>query len=42
MAQAILADTFPPQKRGLAFALYGITAIMAPTIGTDTRQINHR
>ena len=33
MAQAILADTFPPQKRGMAFALYGITAIMAPTIG---------
>jgi len=33
MAQAILADIFPPQKRGLAFALYGITAISAPTIG---------
>ena len=33
MAQAILADTFPPQKRGLAFALYGITTIIAPTIG---------
>jgi len=33
MAQAILADAFPPQKRGLAFALYGITAVMAPTIG---------
>jgi DHA2 family multidrug resistance protein len=33
MAQAILADTFPPEKRGLAFALYGITAIIAPTIG---------
>ena len=33
MAQAILADTFPPEKRGLAFALYGITAILAPTIG---------
>jgi MFS transporter, DHA2 family, multidrug resistance protein len=33
MAQAILADTFPPQQRGLAFALYGITAIIAPTIG---------
>jgi len=28
-----LADTFPPEKRGLAFALYGITAVMAPTIG---------
>jgi DHA2 family multidrug resistance protein len=33
MAQAILADTFPPEKRGLAFALYGITAVSAPTIG---------
>src|SRR5262252_9888782 len=33
MAQAILADTFPPEKRGLAFSLYGITAVMAPTIG---------
>src|SRR6201990_3632175 len=33
MTQAILADTFPPKKRGLAFALYGITAICAPAIG---------
>src|SRR5712691_9976108 len=33
MAQAILADTFPPQQRGLAFALFGLTAVMAPTIG---------
>ena len=33
MAQAILADTFPPEKRGLAFALYSLTAILAPTIG---------
>ena len=33
MAQAILADTFPAEQRGLAFALYGITAVMAPTIG---------
>jgi DHA2 family multidrug resistance protein len=33
MAQASWADTFPAEKRGLAFALYGITAIMAPTIG---------
>src|SRR6201988_1059489 len=33
MAQAILADTFPPQKRGLAFALYGVTTIIAPTVG---------
>jgi len=33
MAQAILADSFPPEKRGLAFAVYGITAVSAPTIG---------
>jgi len=33
MAQAILADTFPPEKRGLAFALYGITVVVAPTVG---------
>ena len=33
MAQAILADTFPPEQRGVAFALYGITTIVAPTIG---------
>jgi DHA2 family multidrug resistance protein len=33
LAQAILADTFPPEKRGLAFALYSVTVIVAPTIG---------
>jgi DHA2 family multidrug resistance protein len=33
MAQAILADIFPPQQRGLAFAVYGITAVTAPTFG---------
>lgn len=33
IAQSILADTIPPHQRGLAFALYGITAIIAPTIG---------
>ncbi|HKO03944.1 MAG TPA: DHA2 family efflux MFS transporter permease subunit [Candidatus Acidoferrales bacterium] len=33
VAQAILADTFPPEKRGLAFALYGVTTIVAPTVG---------
>ncbi len=42
MAQAILADTFPPQQRGLAFALYGITAIMAPTIGPTLGGLDHR
>ncbi len=31
--QAILADTFPPEKRAQAFALYGVAVIVAPTIG---------
>ena len=31
--QAILSDTFPPQKRGMAFAVYGIAAVVAPAIG---------
>ncbi|MBV9768901.1 MAG: DHA2 family efflux MFS transporter permease subunit [Bryobacterales bacterium] len=31
--QAILADTFPPEKRGQAFALYGLAVVIAPTLG---------
>ena len=31
--QAILADTFPPEKRAQAFALYGVAVIVAPTVG---------
>ena len=32
-SQAILADTFPPAKRGMAFAVYGIAVVMAPAVG---------
>ena len=31
--QAILADTFEPAKRGMAFAVYGIAVVTAPAIG---------
>ncbi|WP_242395688.1 DHA2 family efflux MFS transporter permease subunit [Anaeromyxobacter oryzisoli] len=31
--QAILADTFPPQKRGMAFAVYAMAVVVAPAIG---------
>ena len=31
--QAILADTFPAEKRGMAFAIYGMAVVMAPAIG---------
>ena len=31
--QAILADTFEPRKRGMAFAVYGMAVVLAPAIG---------
>jgi DHA2 family multidrug resistance protein len=31
--QAMLADTFPENKRSLAFALYGVAVLVAPTVG---------
>ncbi len=33
MAQAIMADSFEPKQRGLAFSLYGLVAVLAPSIG---------
>jgi MFS transporter, DHA2 family, multidrug resistance protein len=32
-AQAYLADAFPPQKRGQAFAAFGLAVVFAPAIG---------
>lgn len=31
--QAILADSFPPEKRGQAFAVYGVAVVVAPVVG---------
>ncbi len=31
--QAIMADTFPPARRGMAFAVYGMAVVLAPAIG---------
>jgi DHA2 family multidrug resistance protein len=31
--QSILADTFSPAKRGMAFAVYGMAVVLAPAIG---------
>src|ERR1700727_2756694 len=33
MAQAIMADSFEERKRGQAFALYRLVAVLAPSIG---------
>jgi len=33
IGQAILADSFPAEKRGMATAIYGIAAVVAPVVG---------
>src|SRR3979490_2270837 len=33
IAQAIMADSFEERKRGQAFALYGLVAVLAPSLG---------
>src|SRR3954471_22158331 len=33
VASSILVDAFPPEKRGQAFALYGVAVAVAPVVG---------
>ena len=33
VSQAILSDAFPPEKRGMAFGIYGMAVVAAPAIG---------
>ena len=33
VSQSILAGAFPPQKRGQAFALFGVAVVVAPVVG---------
>ena len=33
LSQSILADSFPPEKRGQAFALFGVAVVVAPVVG---------
>src|SRR5499425_1217492 len=33
VAQSILADSFPQEKRGQAFALFGVAVVVAPVVG---------
>ena len=33
VSQSILVDTFPPAKRGQAFALFGVAVVVAPVVG---------
>ncbi|MCC6660169.1 MAG: DHA2 family efflux MFS transporter permease subunit [Phycisphaerales bacterium] len=33
LTQSILVDTFPPSRRGMGMAVYGMTVVVAPVIG---------
>jgi DHA2 family multidrug resistance protein len=33
MAQSIMADSFPPRLHGAAFAIFGMTVVIAPAVG---------
>ncbi|MGK6312299.1 DHA2 family efflux MFS transporter permease subunit [Neorhizobium sp. DT-125] len=33
VSQSILTDSFPPEKRGQAFAVFGIAVVVAPVVG---------
>jgi DHA2 family multidrug resistance protein len=33
LSQAVLLETFPPEKRGLAMALFGLGVVVAPVLG---------
>ncbi|MBP2292650.1 DHA2 family efflux MFS transporter permease subunit [Azospirillum rugosum] len=33
ISQSILADSFPPAKRGQAFAIFGVAVVVAPVVG---------
>jgi MFS transporter, DHA2 family, multidrug resistance protein len=33
LAQSILADSFPPEKRGQGFAMFGVAVVVAPVVG---------
>src|SRR5699024_6263932 len=33
ISQAIMADTFPPEKRGMAFAVFALVIVVGPAIG---------
>jgi len=41
VAQSILANSFPPAKRGQAFALFGVAVVVAPVVGPSCLRRRH-
>ena len=42
VAQSILADSFPPEKRGQGFALFGVAVVVAPVVGPTLGRLARR
>ena len=42
MAQAIMADSFDPKRRGVAFSLYALVTVLAPSIGPHAGRLDYR
>ena len=42
ISQAILVESFPREKQGMAMAFYGMGVVVAPVIGPDARRLDHR
>ncbi len=42
LSQAILIESFPPDKRGLAFAVFALGVVVAPVSGPDARRLFDR
>ena len=41
ISQAILVDSFPRQKQGMAMAVYGMGVVVAPVDRAHTRRLDH-
>ncbi len=42
VSQAIIMDAFPPEKRSHAQAVFSITAVIAPALGTISGRVDYR
>ena len=42
VSQAILRETFPGEKQGMAMAVYGMGVVLAPVVGPDAGRLDHR
>ena len=42
LSQSLLLMNYPDEKKGLALAIWSLTAVVAPVAGPDSRRLDHR